>query len=68
MTHVTCRQTAKYRDQLQNPTLGNRVWATFFLDLEIAVYVLRFRLKTAGGGYLAKLASVYLPQAKNGAF
>jgi len=54
MTHVTCRQTAKYRDQLQNPTLGNRVWATFFLDLEIAVYVLRFRL--------------YLPQAKNGAF
>jgi len=39
----------------------------FFLDLEIAVYVLRFRLKTAGG-YLAKLASVYLPQAKNGAF
>ena len=30
MTHVTCRLTAKNRDQLQNPTLGNRVWATFF--------------------------------------
>ena len=29
MTHVTCRLTAKNRDQLQNPTLGNRVWATF---------------------------------------
>jgi len=29
MTHVTCRLTAKKRDQLQNPTLGNRVWATF---------------------------------------
>ena len=29
MTHVTCRLTAKYRDQLRNPTLGNRVWATF---------------------------------------
>jgi len=29
MTHVTCRLTAKYRDQLLNPTLGNRVWATF---------------------------------------
>ena len=29
MTHVTCRLTAKKRDQLRNPTLGNRVWATF---------------------------------------
>jgi len=29
MTHVTCRQIAKNRDQLRNPTLGNRVWATF---------------------------------------
>ena len=29
MIHVTCRLTAKNRDQLQNPTLGNRVWATF---------------------------------------
>jgi len=26
---VTCRLTAKNRDQLPNPTLGNRVWATF---------------------------------------
>jgi len=30
MTHLTCRLTAKHRDQLRNPTLGNRVWATFF--------------------------------------
>jgi len=29
MTHVTCRLTAKNRDQLRNPTLYNRVWATF---------------------------------------
>jgi len=29
MTHVTCRLTAKNRVQLRNPTLGNRVWATF---------------------------------------
>ena len=29
LTHVTCRLTAKNRDQLRNPTLGNRVWATF---------------------------------------
>ena len=28
MTHVTCRLTAKNRDQLRNSTLGNRVWAT----------------------------------------
>ena len=30
MTHVTCRLTAKKRDQLRNPTLGNRVRATTF--------------------------------------
>jgi len=33
MTHVTCRLTAKNRDQLRDPigfhTLGNRVWAAF---------------------------------------
>jgi len=29
MTRVTCRLTAKNRDQLGNPTLGNREWATF---------------------------------------
>ena len=29
MTHVTCRLTAMNRDQLQNPTLCNQVWATF---------------------------------------
>jgi len=29
MTHITCRLTVKNWDQLWNPTLGNRVWATF---------------------------------------
>jgi len=29
LSHVTCRLTAKNRDQL--PTLGNRVWATFIV-------------------------------------
>ena len=29
MTHVTWRLTAKYRDQPRNPSLANRVWATF---------------------------------------
>ena len=29
MIHVTCRLTDKKRDQLRNPALGNRLWATF---------------------------------------
>jgi len=29
MIHVTCRLTVKNRDQLGNPTIGNRVWTTF---------------------------------------
>ena len=33
MTHVTCRLNAKNRDQLRNPTLGNRVWAISFTYL-----------------------------------
>ena len=33
MTHVICRLTAKNLDQLRNPTLSNRVWATFLLEL-----------------------------------
>jgi len=32
MTHVTFRLTAKNRDQLRNPSLGNRVWATFLIN------------------------------------
>ena len=36
MTHVICRLTAKNRDQLRNPTLGNRIWATFtFLPFDV---------------------------------
>ena len=34
MTHVTCRLTVKNRDQLQNPTLGNRVWITCYFYLK----------------------------------
>ena len=37
MTDVTCRLTAKNRDQFQNPTLGNRVWASFLLFVREAV-------------------------------
>ena len=38
MTHVTCRLTAKNRDQLRIPALGNRVWATsFYLQQRLSV-------------------------------
>ena len=37
MTHVTCRLTAKNRDQLRNSTLGNRVRATFTFVRHIQV-------------------------------
>ena len=39
MTHVTCMLTAKNRDQLRNPTLGNRVWATFTFLGAICCYI-----------------------------
>jgi len=34
---VTCRLTAKNWDQLRNPTLGNRVWATFFTSTFLTI-------------------------------
>ena len=37
MIHVTCRLTAKNRDQLRNPTLGNRVWASFTFYQQSAI-------------------------------
>ena len=36
MTHVTCMLTVKNREQLWNPTLGNRVLATFTFDLSVS--------------------------------
>ena len=33
MTRVTCRLTAKNRDQLRNPALGNQVWAIFLRSI-----------------------------------
>jgi len=39
MTHVTCRLSAKNQHQLWNPTLGNRVWATFTLLLVLLLYL-----------------------------
>jgi len=39
MTHITCRLTAKNRDQRRNPTLGNRVWATFTFFIFSATFL-----------------------------
>jgi len=47
MTHVTCRLTAKNRDQLRNPTLGNRVWdragsVSVFKSVSVFVFLVGF--------------------------
>ena len=36
LTYVTCRLTAKNRDQLRNLSLDNRVWASFYLLVVLA--------------------------------
>ena len=52
MTHVTCRLTAKNRDQLRNPTLGNRVLAPFLQASLVECYsnhmITRISIQTAG--------------------
>jgi len=50
MTHVTCRLTAKNRDQLWNPTLGNRVWATFLGPRTAFNYLVKSGLMTVNPG------------------
>jgi len=37
-------QAAKNRDQLRNPTLGNRVWATFTFLLTLCPHIMRSRV------------------------
>jgi len=60
MTQVTCRLTANNRDQLQNPTLGNRVRATFTFYTRfviIAVSVAEYPgLEKIGLVYCSRLA------------
>jgi len=49
MIHVTYRLTVKNRDQLRNPTLGSRVWATFtFFNLTKLLTTSMFDLITVG--------------------
>ena len=56
MIHVTCRLTAKNRDQLRNPTLGNRVWATFTF---FTVGVIRGRRKFRPKNKTANFGSAF---------
>ena len=50
MTHVTCRLTAKKLDQLRDPTLGNRVWATFFIIAKPVCYSTTRKQQFSGSG------------------
>ena len=66
MTHVACRLTAKNRDQLRNPTLGNRVWATFtfspcFHGFEAATGVAGSIPLAPGATTLGKLFARFCP-------
>ena len=61
MTHVTCGLTAKNRDQLRNPALGNRVWANFTFFSSTVVH--------CSGRYLnlrSPLSSVQIDVVENG--
>ena len=47
MTHVTCRLSAKHRDQLPNTTLGNRVRAAFtflYIRCDAAIKLLSMKI------------------------
>ena len=49
---VTCRLTAKNRDQLWNRTLGNRVWANCFI-IAVQSLILVSHGRSAGIIYLS---------------
>jgi len=69
MTHGTCRLTAKNRDRLRNPTLGNRVWATFNFFLPFISRFALGRLVAVGGKcrpirLLSGAVALYAPTVK----
>jgi len=59
MTYVTCRLTAKNRDQLRNPTLANRVWATFYY----VCVALRKYISLQRGRFRARSLASYKPRS-----
>jgi len=69
MIHVSCRLTAKNRDQLRNHTLGNRLWDTFTYTF----YLCRYRVLSSSttdwrtmrvGGLSAEVTSLTLHQLR----
>ena len=59
MTYVTCRLTDKDRDQLRNPKVGNRVWATFYY----ACVALRKYISLQRGRFRARSLASYKPRS-----
>ena len=66
MTHITCRLTAKKRDQLRKLALGNPVWATFTylvtnLKRSIINRSLYFPFRLLSSGLLRSLSLLQSP-------
>jgi len=64
MIHVTCRLTAKYHDQLRDPTLGNRVWATFSFLTEDGDYYTTDFDRSLSPCLRAMSSSIFLAQSQ----
>jgi len=62
MTRVTRRLTAKNRDQLRNPTLGNRVWAIFTF-LEEVTHALKDVRAQGGDAVVGRTVDVPSPSS-----
>ena len=58
MIHVTCRLTAKNRDQLRNPTFGNRVWATFTFLMSLRKQAINDKLEGSVATYYVRCGGV----------
>ena len=61
MTHITCRLTAKKRDQLRNPTLGTRVWGYLYLFYLSDVATLPWEIQKLIFQHYYLYTSHYLP-------
>ena len=55
MTHITCRLTAKNRDQLRDPTFCNTVWANFFKTFLVVVVVYKTPVRSEDRSTLHRL-------------
>ena len=53
MTHHTCRLTTKNRDQLRNPTLSSRVWASFTFFTVVCVSCVWINIASLFGRFVS---------------